>query len=265
MVVPKRPRRVPNESSLWPWSKRRRHRRIEIDDAGIAHRARAQIARRRTLARDLDVGFDAAHPIAPLPVVAALDAADRTIEIVRRAGGEQRSAGGEVAEDRVGLGLAGAVADVGADIRAGPSPGGQNRRLEDRRTEAGRRLVVAALVDRRHAAELGVHEELDAAPRHQDFVLVELHGVAHIDVEQVVADEAGRDLGRAPRRISPVLLVADLHLEQVVAGRRRVVLAEVALPERVQQAHAHEPVVVAPIGAAAEPHWRHARERCCRR
>ena len=58
---------------------------------------------------------------------------------------------------------------------------------------------------------------------------MELHGVAHIDVEQVVADEAGRDLGRAPRRISPVLLVADLHLEQVVAGGGRVVQAEVAL------------------------------------
>ena len=98
----------------------RRHRRGEIDDAGIADRARAQIAWRGALARNLDVGFDAAHPVAPLPVVAALDTADRTIEIVRRAGGEKRSAGGEVAEDRVGLGLAGAVTDVGADIRAGP-------------------------------------------------------------------------------------------------------------------------------------------------
>ena len=89
---------------------------------------------------------------------------------------------------------------------------------------------------------------------------MELHGVAHIDVEQVVADQAGRDLGGAPRRISPVLLVADLHLEQVVAGGRRVVDAKVALAERVQQAHAHEPVVVAPIGAAADAHWRHARD-----
>ena len=177
----------------------RRHRRVEVDDAGVADRAGAEIARRRTLARDLNVGFDTGDPIAPLPIVAALDAADRTVETVRGAGGQEGSAGGEVAEDSVGLGLAGAVADVGADIGTGPAPGGQNRRLEERRAEAGRRLVVAALVDRRHAAEFGVHEELDAAPRHQDFVLVELHGVAHIDVEQVVADQAGRDLGRAPR------------------------------------------------------------------
>jgi hypothetical protein len=89
---------------------------------------------------------------------------------------------------------------------------------------------------------------------------VELHGVAHVDVEQVIADQPGRDLGRSPWRTPPVLLVADLHLEQVVAGGGGVVDAEVALPEGVQQAHAHEPVVVAPIGSAAQPHRRHARD-----
>jgi len=53
--------------------------------------------------------------------------------------------------------------------------------------------------------------------------------------------------------------VFDLQLQQVVAGGRRVVDAEVALAEGVQEEHAHEPVVIAPIGAAAQPHRRHAR------
>src|SRR5262249_59896944 len=78
-------------------------------------------------------------------------------------------------------------------------------------------------------------EQFDAAPGHQNFILVELHGIAHVDVEQVVAGEAGGDQGRSPRRISVVSRVLDLHLEQVVAGGGSVVHAEVALPEGVQQ------------------------------
>src|SRR5215472_2672294 len=60
-------------------------------------------------------------------------------------------------------------------------------------------------------------------------------------------------------RLSPVVArVFDLQLEQVVAGGGSLVDAEVVLPEHVQQAHAREPVVGAPIGAAADAHGRHA-------
>ena len=88
---------------------------------------------------------------------------------------------------------------------------------------------------------------------------MELDVVAHVDVEQVVADKSGDDLGRPPRRVPEELAVADFHLEQIVAGGRRLVERKIALPEGVQEAHADEPVVVAPIGAAAQPHGRNAR------
>ena len=119
---------------------------------------------------------------------------------------------------------------------------------------------MRCFVARGLGAELGVHEKFDAAPGHQNFILVELHVIAHVDVEQVVAGEAGGDQGRSPRRISVVPRVFDLQLEQVVAGGGSLVDREVLLPEDVQQAHAHEPVVGAPIGAAAHAHRRHARD-----
>src|SRR5262249_57844842 len=89
----------------------RRHRRIEIDNGRIADRAGADIARRCALPRHLDVAFEASHPIARLPIVAGLHAADDASEAVRGAGGEQRSAEHRVAADAVGLRLAGAVAE----------------------------------------------------------------------------------------------------------------------------------------------------------
>ena len=89
---------------------------------------------------------------------------------------------------------------------------------------------------------------------------MELDVVADIDVEQVVADQAGGDLSRSPGAVLVILLLADLHLEQVVAGGRRLVERKVALPEGMDQAHAHEPVVVAPVGAAADSHRRDARD-----
>jgi hypothetical protein len=117
---------------------------------------------------------------------------------------------------------------------------------------------LRCFVARGLGAELGVHEQFDAAPGQQNFIFVELHVIAHVDVEQVVAGEAGGDQGRSPRRILVESRVFDLQLEQVVAGGGSLVDAEVVLPENVQQAHAHEPVVGAPIGAAAHAHGRHA-------
>ena len=240
----------------------RRHRRIE-PGSRIADCAGTDIVRRGSLPRHLDVGFEAGNPIARLPIVAGLDAADCAVELVRGAGGEQRRARCRIAEGCVGLRLAGAVSEVEPEIRAGPTPGEKKRRLvEHRRARTCRALVIASLrfLGGRLGAELGVHEKFDAAPGLKNFVLVELHGIAHVDVEQVLADEPGRDEGRAPGRVSPIFGVLDSHPEQVVAGGGRVVDAEVALPEGVQEAHAHEPVVGAPVGAAAEPHRRHARD-----
>src|SRR5262249_15876606 len=60
----------------------RRHRRIEVDDGRIADRAGTDIARRCALPRHLDVAFEAGHPIARLPIVAGLHAADDASEAV---------------------------------------------------------------------------------------------------------------------------------------------------------------------------------------
>src|SRR5262249_57289675 len=105
------------------------------------------------------VAFEVGHPMAHLPIVAGLYAADDAFEAVRGAGGEQRSAERDIAEDGVCLGLAGAVADVETEIGPGPAPCRQDRRLvEQRRAVACGALVIAfpCFARRRLGAELGV-------------------------------------------------------------------------------------------------------------
>src|SRR5260221_14638756 len=107
------------------------------------------------------------RPLARSTVFACTPVARAAVEAVRGAGGEQGSAERGIAEDAVGLGLAGAVAEVEAEIRPGPAPRGHDRRLgEPRRAIAGGALVIAfrCLAGRRLGAELGVHEKFDAAP-----------------------------------------------------------------------------------------------------
>ena len=59
----------------------RRDRRIDADgtERRIADRAGAAMLRARMLARELEVRLDAGHPVAPLPIVTGLDAADRAV------------------------------------------------------------------------------------------------------------------------------------------------------------------------------------------
>src|SRR5207248_7779785 len=177
---------VPNESSLLPCTKLAVTGASKSDDGGIADRAGTDIRRDRALPRHLDVGFDAADPIARLPVVAGLNAADEAAQLLRRTGGEEGSAERGIAEHRVGLGLAGAVTEVEPDIGAGPTPCGRDRRLIEVRlaiTVWAFGVASRRFVGRRLGAELGIHENLDAAPGHQDFVLVELHRIAHVDIQ----------------------------------------------------------------------------------
>src|SRR5262249_56570469 len=101
--------------------------------------------RGRVLSRELNVGLDAGHqPIARHPIVAALKAGDHAVEIVRGTGGEQRRAR-RIAERRIGLRFSCAVADVYAEIRAGPAPCGDDRRAVSR--SLGRRLVDERYAD----------------------------------------------------------------------------------------------------------------------
>src|SRR5204863_9513562 len=102
----------------------------------------------------------------------------------------------------------------------------QGRSVDERRSPAGDWIIGNPAVrrDGRNArlirAELGVEKKLDAAPGPKNFILVELDGVADVDVEQIVADEPGGDLGRPPGRVRIELLPADLQLEQIVACGR---------------------------------------------
>ena len=107
---------------------------VEADECGIAQRGRTAEFRVRLLGGERNVALDACHqPRRCHPVVAALQAADHAAEIVvRGAACEQRRTGRHVAEHRVGPRFAHAVADVGAEIRAGPGPGDGHRRAERR-------------------------------------------------------------------------------------------------------------------------------------
>src|SRR5438445_12957876 len=99
----------------------RGHRRIE-PGSRIADCAGTDIVRRCSLPRHLDVGFEAGNPIARLPIVTGLDAADCAVELVRGAGGEQPFALCGTPAICIGLRLSGAVSEVEPEIGAGPTP-----------------------------------------------------------------------------------------------------------------------------------------------
>ena len=128
---------------------------------------------------ELDVRFHTGKQNAGLPIVAGLDATDHAFELVGRAGSKQRGRGGGIAKESIRSRCAGAAANVEAEIGACPSPFRRDRRLEDRRAVASRRVVAAQPpgIGKRPArpvhTELGVEEELEAAHRPQDFILAE--------------------------------------------------------------------------------------------
>src|SRR5262249_24685178 len=109
------------------------HRGI-VDDANesrLADGAGAYGVELCALARGIQVSLDAGeqHP-AGEPVVADLVATDRAIEPARGGGREQPGSARRIAEDGVGIGLAGAVPDGAAEIGTGPGPCREHRRFE---------------------------------------------------------------------------------------------------------------------------------------
>src|SRR5262249_11701199 len=108
------------------------HRGIadDADESRIADLAGAHGVELCALAGVVQVPFDAGEKSAGEPGGAGLAAADRSVELTRVGGREQPGSARRVAEDGVGLGLAGAVADGAADIRTGPTPCREHRRLE---------------------------------------------------------------------------------------------------------------------------------------
>src|SRR5207248_6244272 len=94
----------------------RDHRGV-VNDAGerrIADFTGAHGIELGALAGVIQVAFDAGKPVAGKPVVTGLRAADRAVELARSAGREQLRPVYRIAEDGVGLGLAGAIADGAA-------------------------------------------------------------------------------------------------------------------------------------------------------
>src|SRR5262249_18873508 len=104
----------------------------DADETWIADLAGAHGVELCALAGVVQVPFDAGEKNAGEPVVAGLGAADRSVELARGAGREQPGSARRVAEDGVGIGLAGAVTDGAAEIGPGPTPGRHDRRLVER-------------------------------------------------------------------------------------------------------------------------------------
>src|SRR5262245_25031379 len=76
----------------------------------------------RALVRELHVGLDTGKPYAPLPVEAGLAAAEGPVVLHRRCGRRERGAIGKIAIECIGAEPARAIADVPADVEAGPTP-----------------------------------------------------------------------------------------------------------------------------------------------
>ena len=110
----------------------RQHRRVadNSDKRRIADFAGAAGSHSRALAGIVQIRFHAGQDVAGNPVVAALRTADGALELAELAGGEQLARADGIAERRVRVGFAPAVADGAADIEAGPGPRRADRRLE---------------------------------------------------------------------------------------------------------------------------------------
>lgn len=120
------------------------------------------------------------------------------------------------------------------------------------------------MADRRvlnsEASELGAEEGADAAARRHDLVLAEGDGVSDRLAEEVRALDTGGDFDRAERPARQLRLVGQLGVEQVVAGRRRLLARDAMLVEGMQQRDFGAPVLAAaPVEAAAEALRRNAR------
>src|SRR5215210_2569670 len=117
-------------------------------------------------------------------------------------------------------------------------------REQSARTGAGRDKSHSA----QRALELHICECPDADAGHEHFVLIVSDGIADVPVQKIVADETDGHFSRAePARIE-LGLVADLGLQQIVAGSRRLGDdGDVVLREGMQHVDTHQPVGVAPI------------------
>ena len=180
MVGPMRPRTVPNHSifSLEVVG-HREARDVERDRVTlVSHRAHAVDGRRRRRRRGsratrthrvgvalfigaLDIGFQAEHPLVPLPVVADLAAADDAVEIELGRGSAQHCTRYGVAEGLCGRRSTPAIADVAADIEPGPVVDGNRQRWRFG-VNLGRKIGSECAggkqrCNRRYADETGFH------------------------------------------------------------------------------------------------------------
>src|SRR6476620_10004376 len=97
--------------------------RIESGNGGwIADGRGTGESRLRALVGEVEVRFDARHPLPKLPIVAGLAAADHACDAVPEAGGKRGGARRNLTDKRVGAETARAIADVGAQIESGPRP-----------------------------------------------------------------------------------------------------------------------------------------------
>ncbi len=146
-----------------------------------------------------EIAFDAGHHPAHRPVVAGLDAEAGMIEAGARTLAGERCLARIIDEARIGPGRAPGIPGAAASVEIRSSPRRSVRRLAEDRCD----VAVARGADRRSRGRIGtvfdIEEQLDGPARLQDLILVELRGVADIGVEQIVADQAGGDLDRAPR------------------------------------------------------------------
>src|SRR6476660_4846024 len=107
------------------------------------------------------------------------------------------------------------------------------------------------------SVELYEAEDPDIRARLQHLVLLVGDAVANVVVEQVLAPDADGDLRHQTGSALELGGVAELGVEQIVAGRRRVEGGKLVLRESVQQIHARQPVLVAIVDATAQAMRRH--------
>src|SRR5436190_11568542 len=133
-----------------------------------------------------------------------------------------------------------------------------------------RRTIPAAdsgpRASRRAVARVGRSIELDGAKEPnidtglQHLVLLVGDAVADVVVEEVLGLDANGDLRHQVGVPIELGGVAELGVEQVVAGGRRVERGELVLCERVQKIDPRKPVDVPIVDAPAQPMRRHLRD-----